>query len=60
MEPARACSTPSCVARTLWEVSIPKLREFADSCPQLQRVLARVEKRLPGSPKGADCQRMEP
>jgi len=33
--------------RSVWDVSIPKLREAADSCPQLQRVLARVEKRLP-------------
>jgi ATP-dependent helicase/nuclease subunit B len=33
--------------RGLWDIDIPMLRDAAGSCPQLQRVLRRVEKRLP-------------
>ncbi len=31
----------------VWEITIPALRDAAASCPQLQRVLRRAEKRLP-------------
>ena len=33
--------------KSLWEVSVPVLRDAGGSCPQLQRVLWRVEERLP-------------
>jgi ATP-dependent helicase/nuclease subunit B len=33
--------------QSLWDINIPTLREAARSCPQLQRVLRRVEKKLP-------------
>ena len=33
--------------KSLWDLSIPMLRDAATSCPQLQRVLARVEKGFP-------------
>ena len=33
--------------KSLWDISIPMLRDGAESCPQLQRVLRRVEKVLP-------------
>jgi ATP-dependent helicase/nuclease subunit B len=33
--------------KSLWDISIPMLREAAGSCPELQRVLWRVEKILP-------------
>jgi ATP-dependent helicase/nuclease subunit B len=33
--------------KSLWDISIPILRDAAESCPQLQRVLRRVEKKLP-------------
>jgi len=33
--------------KSLWEISIPTLRDAAESCPQLLRVLGRVEKMLP-------------
>ncbi len=33
--------------KSLWDVSIPRLRDAATSCPLLQHVLLRVEKTLP-------------
>jgi ATP-dependent helicase/nuclease subunit B len=33
--------------KSLWDISIPMLREAAGTCPQLQRLLWRVEKKLP-------------
>jgi ATP-dependent helicase/nuclease subunit B len=33
--------------KSLWDISISMLRDAAGSCPQLQRVLWRVEKKLP-------------
>jgi ATP-dependent helicase/nuclease subunit B len=33
--------------KSVWDISIPMLRKAAGSCPQLQRVLWRVEKELP-------------
>lgn len=33
--------------QSLWDISIPMLRDAAGTCPQLQRVLRRVEKKLP-------------
>jgi ATP-dependent helicase/nuclease subunit B len=33
--------------RSLWDISIPMLRDAAGSCPQLQRVLWRVERTSP-------------
>jgi ATP-dependent helicase/nuclease subunit B len=33
--------------KSLWDISVPMLRDSAESCPQLQRVLRRVENKLP-------------
>jgi probable DNA repair protein len=33
--------------QSLWDIGIPMLRDAAGSCPELQRVLRRVEKNLP-------------
>jgi ATP-dependent helicase/nuclease subunit B len=33
--------------KSLWDISIPMLRDAAGSCPQLQRMLWRAEKKLP-------------
>ncbi len=37
--------------RSLWDIDIPTLRDAAGGCPQLQRVLRRVEKRLRNLPQ---------
>jgi ATP-dependent helicase/nuclease subunit B len=33
--------------QSLWDINMPMLRDAAATCPQLQRVLRRVEKKLP-------------
>ena len=35
--------------KNLWDINIPTLRDASESCPQLQRVLRRVEKMLPSA-----------